>query len=538
MYFSKRYTLSSTRFSLLVALVFLVLFNAPFLLATYKAAAETENTSVLFLLALPSLLFSLLHLLASLWVWPTLAKPISVLVLVTSCFVVYAQESFGVVFDYGMIQNIFETDTSEAASYVSWTAVLVVTSLILVSSAWLLKIKITYRPLAQEILAKFTLNAVLLSVAGVLTLSCYAEFAATARNNPELKRQLIPFEWVDNTYDYWRDRLNYDQETFVTLDESPTLESHGSVLSRLTIVIVGETARADHFAYNGYHRETNRYTQPFNPLYFKDVVSCGTATAVSVPCIFSDLSRTNFSSNEARQRQNLLDLAQDAGIDVTWIDNNSSCKGMCLRQSYERIATDADPEHCDGDYCFDSILLDRLQAHLRNLDEHDSLIVLHEIGSHGPTYFRRYPDDHREFNPDCPRSDIQNCDQTALINTYDNTILYSDYINSKIIELASSFSDRAVSVMYVSDHGESLGDAGVYLHGLPYSFAPREQTHVPMWLWTNHHQKDLRTCLARYQESEASSHDNIFYTLMQLLGIHSTVTAPELNMLQRCSMVS
>jgi lipid A ethanolaminephosphotransferase len=172
------------------------------------------------------------------------------------------------------------------------------------------------------------------------------------------------------------------------------------------------------------------------------------------------------------------------------------------------------------------------------LDEHDSLIVLHEIGSHGPTYFRRYPDDHREFNPDCPRSDIQNCDQTALINTYDNTILYSDYINSKIIELASSFSDRAVSVMYVSDHGESLGDAGVYLHGLPYSFAPREQTHVPMWLWTNHHQKDLRTCLARYQESEASSHDNIFYTLMQLLGIHSTVTAPELNMLQRCSMVS
>lgn len=531
-------TLTSSQFTFITALIFLLVFNAPFLQATYIAASKTENTSFLFVLALPSLLFALLHLLATLWTWPLVAKPITALLLITSCFVVYAQVSYGVVFDYGMIQNIFETDASEATSYLSWSAVTMVTSLVLVSSLWLVKVKITYRPLLREVLTKCLANAVVLAIAGALTLSCYAEFAATARNNPALKRQLIPFEWVDNTYDYWHDRLSYNTETFITLDAQPSLEPHFGGLARLTIVIVGETARADHFAYNGYDRDTNRYTRPFNPLYFKNMVSCGTATAVSVPCIFSDLSRKQFSANEAKQRQNLLDLAQDAGIHVTWIDNNSSCKGMCLRQTYERIPTYADPKRCDGDYCFDSILLDRLQAHLEDLDEHDSFIVLHEIGSHGPTYFRRYPDENREFTPDCPRSDIQNCDQTALINTYDNTILYSDFINSKIIDLASRFTQRAVSVLYVSDHGESLGDSGVYLHGLPYSFAPAEQTHVPMWLWTNHHQSELRECLAKYQTSEASSHDNIFYTLMQLLGVHSSVTAPELNMLENCDSVS
>lgn len=535
---TNKISLTSSQFTFITSLIFLLVFNAPFLQATYLAASETENTSLLFILALPSLLLALLHLLTSLWVWPLVAKPITALLLITSCFVVYAQVSYGVVFDYGMIQNIFETDASEATSYLSLSAVLILTCLVLVSSLWLMKIKITYRPLLQEILSKGAANAVSLGVAAVLTLSCYAEFAATARNNPELKRQLIPFEWVDNTFDYWRDQLSYDNKTFLTLDAHPTLALHQSGLPRLTIIIVGETARADHFAYNGYQRDTNRYTRPFGPLYFQDMISCGTATAVSVPCIFSDLSRQQFSANEARQRQNLLDLAQDAGVHVTWIDNNSSCKGTCLRQSYERIATDADPSQCDGDYCFDSILLNRLQAHLADLDEHDSLIVLHQVGSHGPTYFRRYPAEHRKFTPDCPRSDIQNCDQAALINTYDNTILYSDYINAKVMELTSQFTNRAVSVMYVSDHGESLGDSGVYLHGLPYSFAPAEQTHVPMWLWTNHHQNELRECLAAYQESEVSSHDNIFYTLMHLLGVHSAVNNPDLNMLEHCDSLS
>jgi lipid A ethanolaminephosphotransferase len=453
---------------------------------------------------------------------------------VVSSAVLYAQINYRVVFDYTMIQNVFETDASEATSYLSTSTVVTLGILIASSVGWLWPVKIEYGSVLKELSQRFVASGATLVVAILLTLSCYAEFAATARNNPELKRQIIPFEWVDNTYDYWRDQLITEQQEFVVLDPAPTLDKTDHDKPRLTIMIVGETARADHFAYNGYGRDTNRYTAPFQPVYFRDVISCGTATAVSVPCMFSDLSRSDFSSNAAKNRQNLLDIAQDSGVDVTWIDNNSSCKGMCFRQRYERIDTDKSNPLCDGDYCFDEILVERLTAKLAQLSLQDSLIVLHQIGSHGPTYYRRYPDAHRLYAPDCPRSDIQNCSSQELINTYDNTIAYSDYINSKIIELADATHFDA-TVVYVSDHGESLGDGGVYLHGLPYRFAPEAQTRVPMWVWTNHHAQSLRNCLAPFTEPTLASHDNVFHTLLGMMGVSSSAHNPELDLTNNCS---
>ena len=526
--------INSRLFIAINALIFLVIFNYPFLGASYHAAAQTENTSILFLLALPALLFALLQLFLSLTLWPRTEKWVLTILYVVSSAVLYAQINYRVVFDYTMIQNVFETDASEATSYLSTSTIVTLGILIASSVGWLWPVKIEYGSVLKELSQRFVASGATLVVAILLTLSCYAEFAATARNNPELKRQIIPFEWVDNTYDYWRDQLITEQQEFVVLDPAPTLDKTDHDKPRLTIMIVGETARADHFAYNGYGRDTNRYTAPFQPVYFRDVISCGTATAVSVPCMFSDLSRSDFSSNAAKNRQNLLDIAQESGVDVTWIDNNSSCKGMCSRQRYERIDTDKSNPLCDGDYCFDEILVERLTAKLAQLSQEDSLIVLHQIGSHGPTYYRRYPDAHRLYAPDCPRSDIQNCSSQELINTYDNTIAYSDYINSKIIELADATHFDA-TVVYVSDHGESLGDGGVYLHGLPYRFAPEAQTRVPMWAWTNHHAQGLRNCLAPFTEPTLASHDNVFHTLLGMMGVSSSAHNPELDLTNNCN---
>lgn len=525
--------LNSRSFISINALIFLVVFNYPFLGASYNAAAQTENTSILFMLALPALLFALLHTFLSLILWPRSEKWVLTFLYIVSSAVLYAQMNYRVVFDYTMIQNVFETDASEATSYLASSTILTLGILIASSVSWLWPVKVEYRTIWKEISARVISCGAILAVAMALTLGCYAEFAATARNNPELKRQIIPFEWVDNTYDYWRDRLITDRQEFVVLDPAPTLNKVGQDKPRLTIVILGETARADHFTYNGYERETNRYTAPFQVVYFKDVISCGTATAVSVPCMFSDLTRKNFSSSAAKNRQNLLDLALQSGIDVTWIDNNSSCKGMCSRQVYEQVETDVSDPLCDGDYCFDEILLVRLKAKLTQPANRDILIVLHQIGSHGPTYYRRYPDAYRLYTPDCPRSDIQNCSTEALVNTYDNTIAYSDYVNAKVIELVDT-AEYDATVMYISDHGESLGEGGVYLHGLPYSFAPKTQTRVPMWVWTNHHPQVLKNCLAPFTEPTLASHDNVFHTLMGIMGISSTAVRPELDMTSHC----
>jgi lipid A ethanolaminephosphotransferase len=163
------------------------------------------------------------------------------------------------------------------------------------------------------------------------------------------------------------------------------------------------------------------------------------------------------------------------------------------------------------------------------------------IGSHGPTYFRRYPKEHRLFTPDCQRSDIQNCSDTELVNTYDNTIAYTDFVLNNIIGgLSQIASDNGLSasMLYVSDHGESLGEKGIYLHGLPYIFAPKEQTHIPMLYWQSDELSATQSeCLVNIA-SKPASHDNLFDTLLGLLQVNSVLYNPNLDLLSPCKLVA
>jgi lipid A ethanolaminephosphotransferase len=193
-------------------------------------------------------------------------------------------------------------------------------------------------------------------------------------------------------------------------------------------------------------------------------------------------------------------------------------------------------ELCDGKYCFDEALLVPLKHKLANLSQANTLIVLHMMGSHGPTYFKRYPNKFKQFTPTCDRSDIQNCTSEQLINTYDNTIAYSDFVNAHVIEQLKSLpSNIDKQFLYVSDHGESLGEGGAYLHGFPYRFAPSTQTHVPLYMWADeHNQRITADCLTRLNTTSASSHDHIFHTLLNLVGINSQVYQAPLDLLASC----
>ena len=83
------------------------------------------------------------------------------------------------------------------------------------------------------------------------------------------------------------------------------------------------------YQYNGYDRPTNQYTMSQNVLSFGDVESCGTATAVSVPCMFSNMNRDNYNSVVAKNSDGVLDIVQRAGLNVFWLDNDFGCKGAC-----------------------------------------------------------------------------------------------------------------------------------------------------------------------------------------------------------------
>ncbi len=257
--------------------------------------------------------------------------------------------------------------------------------------------------------------------------------------------------------------------------------------------------------------------------------------------MFSQMTRRQYDDVRAATEENVLDILQRTGISVLWRNNNNGgCKGVC-----ERVPTEDMPAlkvagqcvNADGT-CYDEVLLHQLGTRIDAMNG-DALVVLHQLGSHGPTYFERYPAQSRAFSPTCDSNQIQQCSNEALVNTYDNTLVHTDRMLGRTIDLLQGYSDqRDVALIYVSDHGESLGERGMYLHGTPYFIAPREQTQVPMVMWfspefSRNAGVDL-ACLRGNALHRAHSHDNVFHSLLGLFGVNSTVYRRDLDVFAGC----
>lgn len=532
---------SANVFIVVLACYYCLVINIPFIEGAFTAITALNSFSWLFLLSVPLLLMCLLVLFFSLLSTRWLLKPAAYILLVISSAALYGSVNYGVVFDYSMIQNTFETDGKEAMSYLNPQLIGFLMLFCAIPLFVLNKVKINFNRPHQELLSRSKLVAGCLVLIALVVVNFYADYAATGRNNRILKKELIPFQYLTSSYKYIRDQWLYKDMPFKQLDTNPLLVKPSQ--TRVTVIMVGETARAENFSYQGYPRNTNQYTQPLGVHYFNNVASCGTATAVSVPCMFSAQPHAAFSRRDTDNQQNILDLAQSAGADVLWIDNNSGCKEVCNRVTTinnEAIKTPNNAAFCQQAHCYDEALIAPLRRKLANLSHANTVIVLHMMGSHGPTYFQRYPEQFKQFTPTCDRSDIQNCSSTQLTNTYDNTIAYSDYVNSLAIAQLNALPDNIEkSFLYISDHGESLGENGAYLHGFPYSFAPSGQTHVPLYIWADHTNQGItNTCIAQANPAQSLSHDNIFHTLVNLIGINTLTYQQNLDVLAHCQPIT
>lgn len=170
-----------------------------------------------------------------------------------------------------------------------------------------------------------------------------------------------------------------------------------------------------------------------------------------------------------------------------------------------------------------------------NSTNKDNLIVLHTMGSHGPKYFERFPDSAAVYKPYCKKASPEECNREEINNAYDNTIIYTDYFISQIIELLKRHENDYDSFMiYVSDHGESLGENGVYLHGLPNFIAPEAQTHIPFILWFSDNfimNNNLDMNVLKHHASSNYTHDNLSYTLLGLFGVKTKLYEKSLDIL-------
>ncbi|MDR1975942.1 MAG: phosphoethanolamine--lipid A transferase [Campylobacteraceae bacterium] len=487
-----------------------------------------------------SLIFFILtpfYLLLSIVTLPFLAKPLITLFLLISSAANYYMYEFGVFIDTDMITNIFETTKREAFDLITVWGFLWVFVTGVVPSVILAFTTIRYASVKRELKIRILSAAASLLILLTTAAASYKEYTSFGRNNREVRKLLNTINYTYSTVRYFQRRALTNRE-FVRLDPdakvAPFKESHKTVV----VLIVGETARADNFYINGYEKNTNPNLAKQDIISFKNVLSCGTATAISVPCMFSNADREYFDVTSAKYTENLLDIAKNAGYDIFWRDNDDGCKGVCDRVPTENmLGSKNSDKFCDKESCFDEVLIEGLEGYLSNITK-DTLIILHAMGSHGPTYYKRYPDEFKVFKPTCDTAQIQNCSKEEIVNTYDNTILYTDYIISKTIDTLRKFPDFESGLMYISDHGESLGENNVYLHGMPYVIAPKEQTKVPMILWMSENMQKQDyidySCMQEAAKTDAYSHDNIFHSFLGLLEIETKVYKKEYDIFKKC----
>ncbi|WP_353177400.1 phosphoethanolamine--lipid A transferase [Salinisphaera sp. T5B8] len=521
--------------TLVVALFISLFLNTVFWKAVIAEADIGVARNLGFGLALAAAMVGFFVLLISLFGVRYVFKPAIVALLLIGSVASYFMSTYGVVIDDTMIHNMLETDRGEASGLFSFSLVwhLLLTGVLpaLVVCVW----RVRYRPFWREAGLRMLTVALAVAVLGVSVYSHYKDFSLVLRQNRELRYLVNPTYPIYAALETLTQTAEAADRSITSLGTDAHQQLRAGAPRRVVIVVVGETARAANFSLDGYDRDTNPRLSQRDLVNFTDFSSCGTSTSVSVPCMFSRQDRRHYDGTDARYSEGLLDVLTHAGVKVLWRDNNSGCKGVCDRVPSEDLSQADDPELCRDGECFDDILARGLAKRIADT-RGDLLVVLHQKGSHGPEYYKRYPDGFARFTPVCESNRPQDCDRQSIINAYDNSIVYTDAVLDNLIALLARDARQhgdATALFYMSDHGESLGEDGLYLHGFPYALAPSYQTHVPALAWLSPGFDMDRACLARLQDN-AYSQDNLFDTVLGLFAVKTRVYQPDMDIFRAC----
>lgn len=530
--------LSRPALTLLASLWLLAAGNLPFWRSVWQAAGGLRTDNVPFLLSLPLVALAWVYLLLSLLTWGRATKVVLGAVLLISAAVSYFMNIYGIVLDHSMIANVMQTHTAEAMELASWRLAGWLLVFGVLPALVIARVRVAGGPWTRALRVKALGMAVAVACLAIAMSLQYQSYASLLRNHRELRVMLVPHNVVSAAYGSLRRHFAAPVvlEAVGADATRAAAAAHGGK-PMLTVLVIGESARAANFSLYGYSRPTNPELARQGVLSFFDVSACGTSTAVSLPCMFQDVGRAGYDDTLAHRREGLLDVLQRTGIAVLWRDNNSGCKGVCDRVPYEGLSTQQVPGLCRDGECHDEILLHGLQAHIDKL-RGDSVIVLHMHGSHGPAYYKRYPPAFEVFTPVCNTIQLDRCPRESIVNSYDNTLRYTDHVLSEAIDLLRSNAQRFdTALLYVSDHGESLGENGIYLHGIPYALAPREQVQVPMLLWVSeglHERQGIDTACLEARQHQPLSHDQLFHSVLGLSKVRTAVYRPERDLFRPC----
>lgn len=514
--------IKSSVFNLIYSLFILLAYNSLFLKKVYEI-----TSSALFVSFTAICTFLLLNIACLLLFHPKTVKPLSILILLCNAFTFYFMSAYNTEVDKIMLLNVLKTDVYEVHDLLSLKLAGFVIFLGILPSLLVYKTQIVFSSYKTRGLS---LLLSLLIIAGII-LGGFSSAKPFLKNHKSIKYSLIPVNYIGAVISVAKIKLKR-KPPLIKISEDAELKPYWKNNKKnLIVFVMGETARAANFSLNGYHRPTNQPLEKYGKelIYFHNFTACGTSTAISLPCIFSVNGRKSFKTGSEEYTENVLDILNHAGYKVLWRENNTGCYNVC-----DRIEVEVP---CRTKHCLDEIMLQSLEEKIRKNDK-NAFVVLHQRGSHGPAYHEHYPESSELYTPVCTNQSLGECSRESLVNVYDNSIHYTSAFLGMIIEKLQKLSSEYNTILiYASDHGESLGEDGRYLHAAPYDTAPAYQKDIPFFVWMPQDTAqalNIDTQCLQNKIRNPYSHDNIYHSVLGLSGIESFTYNPESDIFSSC----
>jgi len=487
-------------FALIISLINLVFYYLPF----YKFVASNVDTKsfngLLILVSLTVLIIFLNALVfyILLYISRYVGKFILVLVVNLNAIAVYFINTYSVIIDITMIGNVFNTNYDEASAFFSFGFIIYFLLLGIIPSIFIVKMKITKEKIKR--FSVYILSTLILILSFVFVNSSNTLWID--KHSKTLGGLSMPWSYIANTYRFFHFK-NKENKQQILLPDATIKNNKKSIV----VLVIGESARSQNFSLYGYEKNTNPLLSKTNNVYSYKAIASATYTTEALKSML-----------EHKKSNKLYEILPNYlfrnGIEVIWRTSNWGEPRVNIQNYQTKIDLE---KVCKGERCkYDEILLTGLTEQILASEKHKILVILHTSTSHGPTYYKRYPQQFNNFTPTCKSVELEKCTQEELINAYDNTIVYTDYILATLIESLKQLDEYSSTMLYVSDHGESLGENNLYMHGIPISLAPKEQLEIPFIVWLSENSRELK------ENKELSQH-HVFHSVLDFLAIESPI---------------
>lgn len=523
--FTKKLHLGLGTFVLGYALVNMVLFQGPSL--SYAiSVTDLGNAAGWVTLATYELLqlflfFFLLYGIALISV--RLMQAVAVVLFVANSVALYFITTYNVEIDQSMIANILNTDPREAGGFAA-PALLWGHIALLIFAVWAVtrfKISAPRRPLRVLVW--------LGGIAAFLAHSWTVSFTLLwfDQNAQRLGGKILPWSYVINTIRYGQ-QYAFDNRTITLLPDATFVTDVPAGQKEVVVLMIGESARRANSSMYDYARDTAPQARAHGMIALQNGMSCATNTIAAVSCI---LSHEGANAPPVSSYEPLPSYLQRMGVETIVRMNNTGTPPMVVTDYLWANQVVADCRENCPDANSDAALFHNIGARIQAAKSQRVFIILHVTGSHGPAYFEKYPPAFETFTPVCKSVQLADCTTEELFNAYDNSLLFTDSLLGSLIDQLTSVPKTSSVVLYLSDHGQSLGENGFYLHGAPNAIAPKEQREIPVLLWMSPAFQTARGISAADINTEnVAAQDIPFHTILGAFGMRSPIYKPQFDL--------